>query len=188
MDVQEPGVVSHLAFWLPLDWLEMPGASHVQDLVRAVARELPLDSGYVSPAFHTFANTREALRFIAAHCLDFPGLDIPQVDVSRTLGTRVLGPYWLNVYGPSVLESLGGRERLRAQLAHPCISVEELDADKLLVSLGPRPEVSAADSPSGFQSYRHLARVLGPLLHEPPVWESDPDRERWRAWHQRFLD
>jgi hypothetical protein len=187
-EVFQTGFVSHVSFWLPMGWLETKGAPHVQELARAVARELPFDSGYVSPAFHSFVDTEAVLRFIGERCLNLPGMDIPQFDASMTLGTRVRGAYWLNFYGPSVLEQLGGSEHLRARLALPGVSVENLGADKLLVSLGEQPEVSSGEATSGFQAYRLLARVLEPLLYEPAVRDLDPARQQWRSWRRRFLD
>jgi len=187
-DIHLPGFVSTVSFWLPTECLEAQGPSRIEQLAKALARELPLDSGYVSLAFNYLLETESVTRFIREHCMDYPGLDIPHLDISMSLGTQVRGAYWLNFYGQPLLEQLGGSEHLRTQLALPEISIEELGARKLLVSLGEWPETGAVESKGIPRAYRLLARELGPHLHEEQPGGFGLSREQLRRWQRRFLD
>ncbi|ATB37222.1 hypothetical protein CYFUS_002643 [Cystobacter fuscus] len=181
-DIHLPGFVSAVSFWLPTEYLEAHGPSHVKELAKALARELPFDSGYASLAFNYLVEADFVTRFIREHCMDYPGMDIPHVDIAMSLGSKVKGAYWLNFYGQSLLEQLGGSEHLRTRLAHPGISIEELDARKVLVSLGEWPEMGAA------RAYHLLARALEPHLHEEqPGWFGF-SRDQLQRWQRRFLD
>ncbi|WNG31521.1 DUF3396 domain-containing protein [Cystobacter fuscus] len=181
-DINLPGFVSTVSFWLPTEYLEAHGPSHVKELAKALARELPFDLGYASLAFNYLVEADFVTRFIREHCMDYPGMDIPHVDISMSLGSKVKGAYWLNFYGQPLLEQLGGSEHLRTRLEHPDISIEELNARKVLVSLGEWPEMGTTSA------HRILARALEPHLHEEQPGWFGLSREQLRQWQRRFLD
>nr|WP_275583555.1 type VI immunity family protein [Archangium primigenium] len=175
----EPEAVSGVAFWLPTDYLEQQGPARVKELALALARELPFNTGYVSPAFNGLMDMQMVRPLIHDLCFRYPGLDIFDSEVTRRLGTRPKGAYWLNFYGPPLLNELGGVTGLAERL--PGLSVQQFAPDKVLVELGDWPEVDG-DMPA----YRQLARVLEPHLYQetrPPLPPED-----MRRWERRFLD
>ena len=182
-DLDQPGFVSAVSFWLPTEYLEERGPEHVKELAVALARELPLDSGYASLAFNYLLPSRPVMQLIQEQCFRYPGMDVHHVGpTSMTLGERVRGAYWLNFYGQPLLDQLGGVEGLRARLPLPEVSIEELSAQKVLVALGKWPE-AGDEKERGMQPYRALARVLEPYLYEEPS-----SRDITRRWQRRFLD
>jgi hypothetical protein len=185
---REPDITSAVSFWLPTEYLEEQGAARVKQLAVAMARELPLNSGYVSPAFNYLVRFREVVQAVHEHCFRYPGLDVHDLsEAAMEIGTRVRGAYWLNFYGPPVLERLGGAEGLREQLRSPDVSIEELGGGKVLVSLGEQPETGDVERKSEMRPYRALARVLEPFLHQQkPDWFSFSPEEL-RHWERRFM-
>ena len=176
-----PGAVSGASFWLPTEYLEEQGPARVKELAVALARELPLTSGYASLGFNGMMDTRLVGPLIHDLCFRYPGLDIIDEEVTYGLGTRPKGSYWLNFYGQPLLNELGGVAGLRERLPLPGISVEELQPDKVLVQLGEWPEVDGE-----MRAYRQLARVLESYLYQEtiPVLPA----EEMRRWERRFLD
>ncbi|MFY0573308.1 type VI immunity family protein [Cystobacter fuscus] len=179
--------VSALSFWLPMEYLEEQGPSRVRDMAVAMARELPINSGYVSLSFNYLFRYREVVRAVHENCFRYPGLDVHDLsDASMKLGTRVRGAYWLNFYGQPLLGQLGGAEHLRQQLDSPQVSVEELGEEKVLVALGAEPTTGEVKQQSELHPYRTLARVLEPFLHQQqPDWFSF-SLEQLRQWERRF--
>ncbi|WP_218920806.1 type VI immunity family protein [Melittangium boletus] len=176
----QPDAVSGVAFWLPTEYMEEQGPTRVKALALALARELPFNTGYVSPAFNGLMDMQRVRPLIHDSCFRYPGLDIFDIEVTQQLGTRPKGSYWLNFYGQPLLSELGGVTRLREQLTLPGVSVRELEPDKVLVELGEWPEVEG-DMPA----YRQLARMLEPHLYQetkPPLPPED-----MRRWERRFL-
>ena len=188
-DITQPGFVSAVSFWLPTEYLEEQGPRQVKELAVALARELPLDSGYVSLAFNYLLEITPVIQLIREQCLHYPGMDVHHLGhTSMHLGTKVRGAYWLNFYGQTLVGQLGGVEALRAQLTLPEVSIEDLGAQKVLVAMGEWPETGDVGGESELRPYRALARVLEPYLYEErPGWFGF-SREQLRRWHRRFLD
>ncbi|WP_342747794.1 type VI immunity family protein [Melittangium boletus] len=176
-----PDATSCVAFWLPTEYLEEKGPARVKELALALARELPFNTGYVSPAFNGLMDIGAVHPLIHDLCFRYPGLDIFDSEVTMRLGTRPKGAYWLNFYGQPLLGQLGGAAGLRERLTLPGISVQELEADKVLVELGEWPEVDGEMS-----AYRQLARILEPHLYQEGKPHLPPDE--MRRWERRFLD
>lgn len=107
--------------------------------------------------------------------------------------TQVDGVHWLNFLGQPVLGELGGAAGLRTRLHSPTTTVQELEGERAVVTLGPRPEAGDLLLGQRLPEYRELARVLEPWL-EP----FDPDflfctrhaddEAELRRWWRRFLD
>ncbi len=168
-----------VTFWLPTEYLEAKGPAAVKSLAVALARELPLSTGYASLALNTLLDEAGIARVLREPCFRYPGLDIVDSGVAMRLGTRPKGAYWLNFYGPPLLNELGGVKGLRERL--PGLSVQEFTPNKVLVELGEWPEVDG-DMPT----YRQLARVLEPHLYQETQPPLPPDD--MRRWERRFLD
>jgi hypothetical protein len=183
-DLDLPGFVSAVSFWLPTEYLEKHGPEHVKKLAVALARESPLDSGYASLAFNYLLPSKPVMQLIQEHCLHYPGMDVHHLGTtSMYLGERVRGAYWLNFYGKPLLDQLGGVDGIRTRLTLPGVSIEELSAQKVLVSLGKWPEAGDVEQKTEMKPYRALARVLEPSLYEEPG-----ARDITRRWQRRFLD
>jgi hypothetical protein len=176
-----PHAVSAVSFWLPMEYLEEQGPARVRALALALARELPFNTGYASPAFNTLTDELGVDRILLELSTRSPGMDILDIGMSMRIGTRPKGTYWLNFYGQPLLDELGGAAGLRERLTLPEISVEESQPDKVLVQLGEWPEVDGE-----MRAYRQLARVLEPYLYQEtiPVLPA----EEMRRWERRFLD
>jgi hypothetical protein len=184
-----PDVVSALSFWLPTEYLEEVGASRVREMAMAMARELPINSGYVSLAFNYLVRLEEVVQAVHEHCFRYPGLDVHDLsEASMEIGTRVRGAYWLNFYGQPLLEQLGGTRGLREQLGSPPISIEDLGEEKVLVALGEEPGTGDVEQNSEMQPYRALARVLEPFSYKESADWFGFSPPQLRQWQRRFLD
>jgi hypothetical protein len=180
---------SAVAFFLPTEYLEEHGPGRVRELALELAAELPFNSGHAGIAFHfppSMLGTTEALRDLSFR---YPGLDIAQVrSTSYSIGTRVNGVHWLNFLGQPVLGELGGTSSLRARLHSPDTTVQELDGERLVVTLGKWPEAGDMERGHTLPAYRELARVLDPWLYMQRPVEDGFSEEDMRRWERRFLD
>jgi hypothetical protein len=87
------------------------------------------------------------------------------------------------------MSELGSTAGLSSRLQSPDTSVQELEGDRAVITLGPWPEAGDTDSGQELPAYRELARVLEPwLYHEPPLRGSDFTPEDLLRWERRFLD
>jgi hypothetical protein len=178
-----------VSFWLSTEYLEEHGPARVRELALDVGAALPWCSGNGGLAFlgptHCLGVTKE----IRDRCFRYPGMDIPSVeDYSRNIGTRVRGPSWLTFLGQPVLGELGGVAALRARLRSPGTTVQELDGDRAVVTLGEWPDAGDTEQGRTLPAYRELARVLEPWLYEGHMLGSDFPPEDMRRWVRRFLD
>lgn len=184
--------VSQLSATLPLEFLERHGPERVRSLALEMAAPLPFSTGHVGLAFHFLGARSRLLADLREELVRYPGLDVPHWGLRCEQGTRVDGVHWLNFLGPPVLGAVGGVEGLRARLHSPDATVETLDGDRALVTLGPWPEAGDLAQGQNLPSYRELARVLEPWL-EPLrptttlTWRGFSEEEVHRWW-RRFLD
>jgi hypothetical protein len=103
------------------------------------------------------------------------------------LGTRLWGVQWLTFLGQPVLGELGGAAGLRARLHEPGTTVQEMEGERAVVTLGKWPEAGDTEQGQVLPAYRELARVLEPWLYqEERVLHFRPEQER--RWVRRFLD
>jgi hypothetical protein len=161
----------------------------VRELALKLAAELPFCSGHGGLCFNfpeSVVGTTDAIRDMSFR---HPGLDIPGVHFdSLSIGTRVKGVHWLNFLGPPVLGELGGAAGLRARLRSPGTTVQELDGERAVVTLGTWPEAGDLEQGRTLPEYRELAHVLEPWLYmDRGNWSGFSD-EDVRRWERRFLD
>ena len=186
-----PGPVCAATFWLPTEFLEEHGPARVRDLAMSWRLPLPLCSGHGGLSFNAEYSLVGVRREVARYWLRYRGIDVydsPE-HYSWGVGTRVRGPHWLTFLGQPVLGELGGAARLRARLHSPGTTVQEMEGDKVLVTLGEWPEVGDMERGDTLPAYRELARVLEPwLFRDPEEGCSASPRRTPGAGSARFLD
>jgi hypothetical protein len=156
-----------------------------------LATLLPLCSGHGGLSFNADYELMSAKEQVARYWLRYPGLDVydSPLRISWHVGTRVRGPLWLTFLGQPVLGELGGAEGLRARLHSPGTTLQELDGDKVLITLGAWPEAGDTERGDMLPAYRELARILEPwLFHDPRGRMLGQSEEDTRRWERRFLD
>jgi hypothetical protein len=183
--------VCAVEFRLPTEYLEEHGPSHVRELALKLAAPLPFCFGQAGLAFHGPTNLIGVTRLIRRRCFRYPGMDIPDPSRLREyMGNRVRGPSWLTFLGQPVLGELQGAAGLRSRLHLPGTTVQELEGERAVVTLGEWPEAGDLEQGQTLPAYRELARVLEPwLYHEQGISPHDdfPPEDRYR-WERRFLD
>lgn len=183
----DPGPVCGVQFWLPTEFLAEHGPERVRDLFLRMAAPLPFNSGHAGLSFIGELDLLGVPDHIDQHRFRHPGLDIPKVGWhSLKLGTRVRGAYWMTFLGQPVLGALGGVAGLRSRLKSPETTVQELDGDRAVVTLGPGPEAGDTEQGQTLPAYRELARVLEPWTYFEEHLRNDVETRR--RWERRFLD
>jgi hypothetical protein len=180
--------VSVLYFRLPTGFLEKRRQEHVRALALELAAELPFSSGYVD-----FVLCSDILDSISVEALKlirprYPGVHLASYSATTHVGTRVDGVHWVNFLGQPVLGELGGVSGLRERLALPGISLQEMSGDRVLITLGERPEVGDVEAGQTLPLHRALAKVLEPYLYQRKAFFGNPVPEELLRWDRRFLD
>ncbi len=177
------------SFWLPTEYLEEQGPERVRALALELAAPLPFCSGNGGLAFLGPNDATGVPWEIQDRCFRYPGMDVPDVALyAYNIGTRVRGPSWLTFLGQPVLGELGGAAALRERLRSPGTTVQELDGERAVVTLGEWPDAGDMEEGRTLPAYRELARVLEPWLYEGPLHENKFSPEDRRRWERRFLD
>ncbi|PTL75040.1 DUF3396 domain-containing protein [Vitiosangium sp. GDMCC 1.1324] len=186
----EPNASCMVSFWLPTEYLEEHGPNHVRELALQLAAPLPFCFGQAGLAFKGQRTRIGILEKIRELCFRYPGMDIPEPSWhSWHLGTRVRGPSWLTFLGQPVLGELGGAAGLRSRLSSPGTTVQEMEGERAVVTLGPWPDAGDTEQGRTLPAYRELARVLEPWLYNETRGASpDFTAEDLRRWERRFLD
>jgi len=178
-----------VTFSIPTEYLEEQGPERIRELALRLAAKLPFDSGHGGLSLQLPGWTQRNTPAVREHLFRYPGLDIPEPTLSRTLGTKLKGAYWLTFLGATVLEGLGGAERLREQLHSPGTTVEVLADACAVVTLGGWPEAGDLMRGDTLPAYRELARVLEPWLYlEQRCPWGNLTLDETRRWQRRFLD
>ena len=156
----ETGIRSVVKLWvIPFDFFREPGraekrAEHIISFVRALAAHLPLSHGLG----HSFTDFHLSSDPIAADILAPP---------------RIQEAFWLNVYGPQLVEQVG-RQRM---LSTPAFHLEELPGGAVLWLTRPTPVDFASEE-------ARLAQARA-LVHLRPELSLDSTLD---ALHKRSLE
>ncbi|WP_224363614.1 DUF3396 domain-containing protein [Hyalangium versicolor] len=187
---KKANIVSAVSFWLPTEFLEEHGPGHVRELALELAAHLPFCSGHAGLSFNGDLDLSGVAPHVSPYYFRYPGLDIPRMSWrSLHLGNRVVGPQWLTFLGQPVLGELGGAAALRSHLISPETTVQALEGDRAVVTLGPWPEAGDTERGDTLPAYRELARVLEPwLFREPNGSMAGIPRQDVPRWERRFLD
>ncbi|XXF77603.1 DUF3396 domain-containing protein [Myxococcaceae bacterium GXIMD 01537] len=183
-----PNEVCAATFWLPTEYLEEHGPQRARELALELGAALPFNSGHAGLCYTFPEGLLGITRSIREECFRYPGIDLARSNIAHELGPRLQGAHWLTFLGPPVLGELGGVESLRSRLRSPATTVQSLDAERVVVTLGPWPEAGDLEAGCTLPEYRELAHVLEPWLHEiHSCWHSFSPEDMHR-WHRRFLD
>lgn len=186
------GSVSVVSATLPTEYLEQHGPGRVRELALEMASSLRFATGHAGLAVTFLGSRFRLLSQIREELFRYPGLDVPRWGLLCDMGTRVDGVHWLNFLGPPVLGEVGGAAGLRSRLHSPGTTVQEMEGERALVTLGPWPEAGDLAQGRDLPSYRELARVLEPWLEpfSPGLANSwrGYSLEDIRRWWRRFLD
>ncbi|HEX8823195.1 MAG TPA: DUF3396 domain-containing protein [Archangium sp.] len=188
--VRDPDAVTVVSFWLPTEYLEEHGPGRVRELALELAGPLPFCSGQGGLNFSSAIDLVGVRQVVHELCFRYPGMDIPSEDhVAWHIGTKVRGAAWLTFLGQPLLDEVGGVEGLRSRLHSPGTTVQSLEGERAVVTLGPWPEAGDTEQGNTLPAYRELARVLEPwLYHAPPRRSRDFLTEEEFRWERRFLD
>jgi hypothetical protein len=182
------GWASLVTFFLPTEYLEEQGPGRIRELALELAAGLPFTSGHAGLSF-LFP---EALLGVTTPIRDdafrYPGLDMPDSYVSLDIGKRVKGAYWLTFLGQPLLGALGSAAGLRTRLHSPGTTVQEMEGERAVVTLGEGPDAGDMEQGRSLPAYREFARVLEPCLYEFSSGWDGFTREDMRRWERRFLD
>ncbi|HYO54407.1 DUF3396 domain-containing protein [Archangium sp.] len=186
----EADMVCAVSFWLPTEYLEEHSPGRVRELALELAGPLPFCSGHAGLAFNCEMDVVGVPREVRKLCFRYPGMDIPDPHLfSFEMGTRVRGVSWLTFLGQPVLGEMGGAAGLRSRLSSPGTTVQEMEGERAVITLGLWPEAGDTERGDMLPTYQELARVLEPwLFHEKPLRSSAFTPEDLLRWERRFLD
>ncbi|WNG36456.1 DUF3396 domain-containing protein [Archangium violaceum] len=177
--------VSVLYLRLPTEYLEERGAERVHALALELAQELPFHSGYTDFVLCEAGWTGEAIDLVRPR---YPGVELAPSSANLRMNTWVDGVHWMNFLGQPVLGQLGGVDGLRERLTLPGVSIQEMSGERVLITLGDRPETGDVEAGQTLPLHRALARLLEPHLYHRTTELSRLSPEEWLRWERRFLD
>ncbi|HYO51227.1 type VI immunity family protein [Archangium sp.] len=178
--------VSVLYLRLPTEYLEAQGPERVRALAIDLAQELPFSSGYTDFVLCEASWTMgKAIDLVRPR---YPGVEVAPSSANLGMNTWVDGVHWMNFLGQPVLGQLGGMAGLREHLALPGISLLEMSGDRVLITLGERPEPGDVEAGQTLPLHRALARILEPHLHHRRAERTCLSPEELLRWECRFLD
>lgn len=181
-----PETASAVSFWLPTEFLEEHGPGLVRELALELASPLPFSSGHAGLSFRCDTGLLGVEREVHQHCFRYPGMDIPDLDMSvSNIGAKVREISWLTFLGQPVLGEAGGAAGLRSRLHSPGTTVQEMEGERAVITLGRWPEAGDMEQGNTLPAYRELARLLEPWLYRNPYRHKS---EETRRWERRFLD
>jgi len=186
-----PGEVCAMELWLPTEMLLERGPDHVRQLTLELADPLPFCSGQAGLALNGPLDVVGVPHDLRRLCARYPGIEIVAIGHDADyVGTKVQTPSWLTFLGQPVLGEIGGVEGLRSRLRWPETTVQAMEGDRAVVTLGPWPEAGDAEKGILLPAYRELAHALEPWRLVYP----EEDRGLFRSaeerlrWDRRFLD
>ncbi|ATB26957.1 type VI immunity family protein [Melittangium boletus] len=194
-------IVSLLTATLPFEYLEEHGPARVRQLALDMASKLLFASGHAGLAIHVYRNLRLTDNDYRAEVLRYPGIDLRAAwHHEKWMGLQVDGVHWLNFLGPPLLTQLGGANTLRSRLHSAETTLREITEERIMVSLGEKPETGDLLKGDTLPAYREFARVMEPwfepiFLKQTLASEDEPrytalrfTENEARRWWSRFLD
>jgi hypothetical protein len=178
--------VSVLFLRLPTEFLEERGTEQVRALALELAAELPFSSGYAD--FVLCASSEDSVEALKLICPRYLGIHLASTRAIMNVNTWVEGVHWMNFLGQPVLGKLGGVAGLRENLSLPGLSLQEMSGDRVLITLGERPEVGDVEAGQTLPLHRALARLLEPHLYQRKSLFGHPVPVELLRWDRRFLD
>jgi len=188
LQAERPHEKSVIRFRIAQDVLLDGGLNEVLSFVDRLSGFLPYSYGYVSPALsysHFFSDT---LRYIYR----YPGFDVVHPGaVASDLDDRILGPYWVNIFGPRSNIMLNGADALRRVLPNE-VQVSSCGGGGARVVLGDVPDVGDVNRRNNLPLYRAVASIFRPYMRVPEIiYFKDEhgmaDKAAQEAWHNRFF-
>ena len=185
---QDEGATSALSFSFPTEYLAEHGPAHLRSLSLELARELPFSFGYASLAFVSVSGSgypehQELLGLLSR----YHGLDLYDLErTSERIGTGARGAYWLTFLGQPLLSQLGGVERLRQELSLPEVSLQPLEGERVLLTLGEWPDPIDTTVERNVPQYRTLARLLEPYFPEEATRWGAIEEQKAHQWLRRL--
>lgn len=186
-----PNSVCGIEFWLSTEYLEEHGPGHVRELALDMVGSLPFCSGDGGFSFNTDSWEVNSVRVIDdATRFRYLGMTCLGIEHGvNDLGTRIQNISWMTFLGQPVLGEVGGVAGLRSKLHSPGTTVQTLDENRVVVTLGLWPEAGDMEKGQSLPAYRELARVLEPWLDIPALPEdATPEEVQHYRWRRRFLD
>jgi hypothetical protein len=157
--------------------------------VKALAEQLPYESGYASLALLGGSQSQESAFGRAARRWAFrhPGFDLPNSDGSNTgIGERMRGAYWLTFVGPRALKKVGGKSGLRSILPDP-VQLDDAGVGVVLRA-GTLPEVGDVNKGQRLPLVRAVAKALESVSMFDDtflnvIFDDADDSVRWQRRH-----
>jgi hypothetical protein len=165
----DPGAGCAVSFLLPTEYLEEHGPGKVRELALELATPLPFGFGHAGLSFNGEVDLVTMSEELRAQCLRYPGIDVPNLGwLSWKLGTRVRGASCLSA---------------------PETTVQEMEEERVVVTLGRWPEAGDIEQGQVLPAWRELARVLEPWMYREEHLRLPESEARFlRRWERRFLD
>ena len=180
-------------FFFPAESLEPGQVEAFVTAAKGLAKLLPFDFGYGSPALQwSELHADEALDAAWGLAVRYPGYDVQYNEPSRSyLEGKLRGARWLTFLGPDFVARLGGKNAIRVKLPSEVV-VQDAGHGTLLRS-GTLPELGDRNRRASTPLLRAVAKLLEPETRfEEPALEGSAfgeDREdEFHAWERRFLD
>jgi Protein of unknown function (DUF3396) len=187
---RDEGATSAMLFTFPTEYLLEHGPAYLRALALEIARELPFSFGYASLAFvASHGSWYPVRRQLIGPLSRYLGFDLHFLgETSRVIGTRARGAYWLTFLGQPLLGQLGGLEALREKLVFPEVSLQPMEGERLLISLGEWPDTIDAEKVFFPAQYRALAHLLEPFFYEERSGWRFLDDESMHRWIRRLCE
>lgn len=135
------------------------------EFISTIADKLVYTSGYASPSLMLDSGGNEAYQRAGGKQLypllkKHPGYDVSDNHTAE-LGKKCRGARWLTLLGTELLEQLGGKEKLAAQL-DPRIELIE-NRHGLMIRAGKEPELGDLDNGEHLPLIQSVARAIEPV-------------------------
>ena len=165
---------------------------HFVALVKRFAERLPFFFGYAGFFFNNSLEASTVQRnepYLLPVAMRFSGVEVEH-DISTSLCCEdsIKGVNWLTLLSPVLVERLGGKAALRAQLSS-AILFHELPTG-LMIQAGPEPGLGDVNAGERLPYYREVHRALTPIRNPNHYMLGARifGKDETRRWMTRFDD